>query len=89
MALGSIIAQVLLTILVGLWVGVKFQDNAIVRFFARNDWFLGSFLVLLGYLNYNQNYLFLADYLKNVNLVLIAIGFVLILFSIIDLSKNK
>ncbi len=79
--IGIIIAQVLLAVIIGLWMGAKFKDSPIIRFFGRNDWFVGAFLSILGYSNY---LLYSVIYVKNLNLLLVVIGLVLILFSVKD-----
>ena len=80
-----VIAQVLLTLVIGLWLGAKFADSPIVRFFGRNDWFVGMFLILIGYMNF---VVYSVDAVKNMNLVLIVIGLILIMFSLIDLVRK-
>ena len=86
MAMNVVIAQVLLSLVVGVWIGSRFSKSPFVKFFDRNDWFVGIFLVLVGYMNFAA---YRVTYIKNINLVLIVIGLVLILFSLIDIFKAK
>jgi hypothetical protein len=83
--LNLIIAQVLLMLVVGLWIGAKFKESPIIRFFGRNDWFVGAFLIIVGYMNF---VIYPIQYVKNMNLVLIVIGLLLVLFSLMDLAKK-
>ena len=80
-----VIAQVLLTLVLGLWLAAKFHDSPIIKFFGRNDWFVGAFLAIVGYMNF-LNYP--VDYLRNLNIVLIVVGALLILVSIADVAKR-
>lgn len=80
------IAQVLLTLVVGLWLAARFKDSPVIKFFGRNDWFVGAFLIIVGYMNYT---VYSVSYVKNLNLLLIAIGLVIILVSIVDIAKRK
>ena len=82
---GVVIAQVLLTLVVGLWLGSKFGDSPFVKFFGRNDWFVGAFLALVGYINYS---IYSVQYVKNLNLVLVVFGLLMILFSLADSRKK-
>lgn len=83
--LNVVIAQILLVLVIGLWLGAKFRDSPFIKFFGRNDWFTGAFLILVGYMNYT---VYAMDYVKNLNLVLVVVGLVLILFSVSDLIKR-
>jgi len=80
-----VIIQVLLTLVIGLWIAAKFRDSPIIKFFGRNDWFVGAFLILVGYMNY-VNYVL--DYMRNINLILGLIGFIFIMISMIDFFKK-
>jgi len=80
-----IIAQVLLTLVLGLWIAAKFRDTPFIRFFGRNDWFVGSFLILVGYVNYS---VYAMTYLKSMNTILMVIGVILLSFSITDILKE-
>ena len=80
-----VIAQVLLTLVVGLWLGAKFHDSAIMSFFGRNDWFVGAFLILIGYMNY---VVYDVQYVKNLNLIMVIMGLLLVLFSVVDLTRK-
>jgi hypothetical protein len=82
---GIIISQVILVLVVGLWLGSKFKDSPAVKFFGRNDWFVGCFLILVGYMDYVA---YAASPLDNANLLLIIFGLVLISFSFIDFARN-
>ncbi|MBN2421257.1 hypothetical protein JXB27_03190 [Candidatus Woesearchaeota archaeon] len=82
---GVVIAQVLLTLVIGLWLGAKFAESPVMGFFGRNDWFVGVFLVLIGYMNF---LVYTVGYVKNLNMVLIVIGMILIMFSLLDLVRN-
>ena len=80
-----VIAQVLLTLVLGLWIAAKFRDAPFIRFFGRNDWFVGSFLILVGYVNYA---VYASTYLQSMNLILMVVGVILLLFSIVDRLKE-
>ena len=80
-----VIAQVLLTFVLGLWLAAKLHDSPLIKFFGRNDWFVGSFLALVGYMNFLSYSL---DYLRNLNIVLIVVGVLLILVSIADVAQR-
>ena len=82
---GVVIAQVLLVLVLGLWIAARFRDSPIIKFFGRNDWFVGAFLVLVGYINYIT---YAALYVRNLNLVLIVIGIILIAITVIDVAKK-
>lgn len=86
MALNVVIAQVLLTLLVGIWIGARFKDSPFVKFFDRNDWFIGIFLILVGYTGFSLN---TVNYIKTINLVLMVIGLILISFSFIDVARSR
>jgi len=79
------IVQILLVLVIGLWIAARFKDSPIIRFFGRNDWFVGAFLLIVGYMNY---VVYTAGYVKNLNILLMIIGGILILFSVYDLSKK-
>ena len=83
--LNLIVAQVLLMLVVGLWIGAKFKESPIIRFFGRNDWFVGAFLIIVGYMNF---VIYPVQYIKNMNLLLIVFGLLLVLFSLMDLTKK-
>ena len=80
-----IVAQVLLTLVLGLWIAAKFRDTPFIQFFGRNDWFVGSFLILVGYVNYS---VYAMPYLKSMNTILMVIGVILLSFSITDILKE-
>lgn len=80
-----IIAQFLLVLVLGLWLAAKYRDSPIIKFFGRNDWFVGAFLVIVGYMNYS---IYLAAYARNLNLVMIVVGAILIIMSLIDVAKD-
>jgi len=80
-----VIAQVLLAIIVGLWIAARFRESPIIKFFGRNDWFVGAFLAIVGYMNFAIN---TVTYVRNLNIFLMIIGGILVLFSIYDLSKK-
>ena len=81
-----IFVQVLLTLIIGIWIGVVFKDTAFMRFFDKNNWIVGLFLILTGWINYMS---YSVDYLRNVNLVLIIVGLVILLTFLIDLLRRK
>ncbi len=83
--LNMTIAQVLLMLVIGLWLGARFKESPVIKFFGRNDWFVGAFLVIVGYMNYT---VYTAVYAKNLNIVLIAVGLMLIVISLTDLIKR-
>jgi hypothetical protein len=83
---GVIIAQVLLTFILGLWVASHFKDSAFIKFFGRNDWFVGALMVTMGYINFA---IYEMSYVRNLNLVLVVVGLILVLFSLIDLLKKR
>ena len=80
-----VILHVLLIIIVGLWIAAKFKDSPIINFFGRNDWFVGAFFIIVGYSNY---LVYSATYVKNLNLVLVVIGVILLVLSLIDISRS-
>lgn len=84
--LNLIIAQVLLVLVLGLWISAKFKDSPMIEFFGRNDWFVGSFLILVGYSNY---VVYTTQYVKNLNLVVIAIGVLIFLSSMLDIFMGR
>ena len=81
-----IVLQILLIIIVGLWIAAKFRDSPFIRFFGRNDWFVGAFFIIVGYTNY---LIYTTSYVKNLNMVLVIIGAILIVLSIVDVSKRN
>lgn len=81
-----IFVQVLLTLVIGIWIGVVFKDTAFMRFFDKNNWIVGLFLIVIGWVNY-VNYD--VTYLRNVNLVLMIVGLVILLTFLIDLVRKK
>ncbi len=85
MATDLIIAQVLLILVVGLWLGAKFRDSPFIKFFGRNDWFTGAFLVLVGYMNY---IVYSIQAIKNMNLILVVVGLIMITMSVLDHARN-
>jgi hypothetical protein len=80
-----VIAQVLLVLVVGLWLAARFKDSPIIKFFGRNDWFAGAFLILVGYMNYAA---YTVQYVRNLNIALMVIGIVLVLSSLSELMKK-
>jgi len=80
------ILQVLLILIVGLWIAAKFKDSPIINFFGRNDWFVGAFFIIAGYTNY---LVYSLTYVKNLNLLLVVIGTILVILSIVDISKKN
>ena len=80
-----VVAQVLLVLVLGLWLAAKFKDSPFIKFFGRNDWFLGAFLIIVGYMNYG---IYAATYVKNLNLVLVVIGLLLVLISLMDVARK-
>ena len=85
MAANLTIALILLTFVIGLWVGSKFSKSAVIKFFARNDWFVGLFLVLIGYANFVS---YPTSMVRNLSLVLIIIGLLIILIVLVNLSRK-
>lgn len=85
MVVEILIPQVLLIVVLGIWLGAHFRDSPFIRFFDRNDWFVGIFLILVGYMNY---LVYTTTYLRNLNIVLIVIGVILVLFSAKDMMKK-
>ncbi len=80
-----IIAQVLLLVVVGLWLGAKFKNSPTILFFGRNDWFVGCFLILVGYMDYAA---YVTSPVRNVNILLMVLGLILLIFSVIDIAKS-
>ena len=85
MALDLTITLTLLTLALGLWIGAKFNDAPFIRFFARNDWFVGLFLILIGYANFISYDL---AQMRNASLILIIFGLILVLMSAASILKK-
>jgi len=79
------VALILLTFVMGLWIGAKYTKSPIVQFFGRNDWFVGVFLILIGYANFVS---YPISYVRNMSLVLIIFGLLILLFVITKMAKE-
>lgn len=79
------IAQVLLTLVIGMWLSARFNDSEIIKFFGRNDWFVGAFLIIVGYMNYA---VYTAAYVRSLNMLLMIIGLVIAVISVTDVLKR-
>ena len=85
MALNLTLTLTLLTLVIGLWIGAKFHDAPFIKFFGRNDWFVGLFLILIGYANFISYNL---AHMRNASLILIVFGLILVLLSATSALKK-
>ncbi len=80
-----IFIQVLLSLVIGMWIGVVFKDTTFMKYFSKNNWIVGVFLITIGVMNYIA---YLSDFLRNINLVLIIVGLIVVLVSLMDKIKK-
>ncbi|MFC1728322.1 hypothetical protein ACFLZ7_02565 [Nanoarchaeota archaeon] len=80
-----IFIQVLLSLVIGMWVGIVFKDTAFMKYFEKNNWVVGLFLAVIGFVNF---VIYQYTYLRNVSLLLIIIGlFIIFMFLLGKIKK--
>ena len=81
-----IFIQVLLSLVIGIWIGLIFKDTKFMQIFEKNNWIVGLFLIVIGWVNFR---IYEIAYLKNANLILIIVGLIIVLTFLWDAMKKK
>lgn len=79
-----IFVQIFLSLIIGMWIGVVFKDSVPMRYIERNNWVIGLIIALIGFINF---IIYEITYLRNVNLVLVIVG--LLIISLFLIGKIK
>lgn len=81
-----VFVQVLISLIIGMWIGVVFKDTHFMKYFENNNWVIGLFLAIIGFMNY---VVYTSDFLRNVNLILVIVGLIIVAVSLFEKLKKR